>query len=348
MKTIVKSSLGLLALAATFAITTNASGQEEPEDYRQAYGTTAHPDAPDLQAAAAALAPIKPIVVIAKSSYATGGVGLRNRGAGNISVSGLVGAPKLTFIYWAVISIGAPPAPATSINVQRLFPLPVSPVVNLPGVVVGVGPSPCWNPAGAAAVISVYRAVVPMPAVATGNGSYQVTLNPGAGGLINGADPWTAPPVFPLWEGASLVMVGNGVGTVSVYDAGLAGNTFAPNPPFNYTLVLPVAAPGVRTLFDNIGADGQHVLGVSRKASQHQSDETTTVNGFLTAGPGSKYTDSDWNGSSALPVPELWDDTGHDITPATPAGTAALNFVINSALGPADCLTPVANVVEED
>ena len=140
-----------------------------------------------------------------------------------------------------------------------------------------------------------------MPAVATGNGSYQVTLNPGAGGLINGADPWTAPPVFPLWEGASLVMVGNGVGTVSVYDAGLAGNTFAPNPPFNYTLVLPVAAPGVRTLFDNIGADGQHVLGVSRKASQHQSDETTTINGFLTAGPGSKYTDSDWNGARLCP-----------------------------------------------
>ena len=71
------------------------------------------------------MAPIKPIVVIAKSSYATGGVGLRNRGAGNISVSGLVGAPKLTFIYWAVISVGAPPAPATSINVQRLYPIPV-------------------------------------------------------------------------------------------------------------------------------------------------------------------------------------------------------------------------------
>jgi len=348
MNAIVKSSLGLVALAATLALTTNASGQEEPEDYRQAYGTTAHPDATDLQGAAAALTPVKPIVVIAKSSYASGGVGLRNRGAGNISVSGLVGAPTLTFIYWAVISVGPVPAPATSINVQRLYPIPASAVVNLPGVVVGVGPSPCWNPAGAVATITVYRAVVPSPGVAAGNGSYQITLNPGAGGLVNGADPWTAPPVFPLWEGASLVMVGKGVGTVSVYDAGLAGNTFAPNPPFNYTLVLPIVAPGVRTLFDNIGADGQHVLGVSRKASTHESDETTTVNGFLAAGHGSKYIDSDWNGSSALPVPELWDDTGHDITPATPAGTAALNFVINSALAPADCLTPVANVVEED
>jgi hypothetical protein len=68
--------------------------QEDAEDYRLAYGTTAHPDAPDLHAAAA-LAPIKPIVAIPKSSYATGGVGLRNHDAGNISVSGLVGEMDL-------------------------------------------------------------------------------------------------------------------------------------------------------------------------------------------------------------------------------------------------------------
>jgi hypothetical protein len=47
-------------------------------------------------------------------------------------------------------------------------------------------------------------------------------------------------------------------------------------------------------------------------------------------------------------VPELWDDTGHDITFVTPAGTKLLNIVINSPGAPADCLTPVANVVEEE
>ena len=347
MKTVANRSLAcltwLLAIAATLSLAQTVFGQSIDES-RMAYGTTAYSEAPDPNAAAV-LGPLNPTVVIRLSSYATAGVALRNRGAGNISVSGLVGVPKVTFIYWTVITVGPVPPPATAIQIQRLYPLPASPVVVLPGAVVGAGPAPCWGPAGSR--ITVFRAVVP-PVVSNGNGSYQVTLLPGAQGLVNGADPWVGAPVLPLWDGASLVMIGNGVGTVSVFDAGLAGHTFVPNPPFNYILNLPVAAPGLRTLIDNIGADGQHVLGASRKDLAAQSDETTFINGPPVAGPGSNNIDSDWNGSSGLPVPELWDDTGHDITFVTPGGTKLLNIVINSPLAPADCLTPVANVVEED
>jgi hypothetical protein len=305
------------------------------------WGSTACSTASGVEAKA--LTPIHPFFVAPASSYGTGGTALRNRGAGSISISGVVAPVKATFIYWAVISAGAPPAAATKIRLQREFPLPASAVVILAGAVVGVGAPPCWP----GNVVTVFRAVVP-PAVATGNGLYEVTLLPGAAGTVNGADPWLAIRL-PLWEGTSMVMVGTGAGTVSIYDGGLAGNTFTANIAFPYTLVLPVPAPGLRTLFDNIGADGQHVLGRSRLDVPTMSNEITTINGFLTAGPGSAYSDSDWNGSSGLPVPELWDDTGHDITPAAPAGTPALNVVIfNGGGAPADCLTPVANVVETD
>jgi len=48
--------------------------------------------------------------------------------------------------------------------------------------------------------------------------------------------------------------------------------------------------------------------------AQAFTSEITTIGGPAFAGPGSAYWDSDWNGSSGLPVPELWDDTGPDIT----------------------------------
>jgi hypothetical protein len=350
MKNLAKSAVWLLAVAVTLISTRNLSAQAS-EEPNESYGTTNYSEAPYLVRPDAAVVTVKPVLVEGKASYETGGVSLRNRGAGNISISGLVGAPRITFVYWAIISSGVAPVPSSLLQIQRLYPTPVSAIVDLKGVAVGSGPAPCWGPQGS--IITVYRAQAPA-AVATGNGSYQLTLLPGSGGLVNGQDPWVGTPVLPLWEGASMVMIGNGVGTVSLFDKGLAGDTFAPNPsPFNYVLALPVVPSGRRMILDNIGADGQHVDGASRAALTAQSDEQTTINGFPIAGPGSPYVDSDWNGSSGLPVPELWDDTGHDITivsqdPAGAVPSSILKIQVFSALGPADCLTPVANIVEQD
>jgi hypothetical protein len=99
---------------------------------------------------------------------------------------------------------------------------------------------------------------------------------------------------------------------------------------------------------DNIGSDGKHSVLGSREATLTIGDETTTINAFPVAGPaGSNYVDSDWNGSAGLPVTQLWDDTGHDITAAAKPGTVALNVSVFAGGPPADCLTPVANVVQE-
>jgi hypothetical protein len=321
-------------LAATFVSSINTFAQSA-EFNPHALGTT---DAgfPTSQVPTV-IPPFGPFMYVSGAQYGSGGVALRNRGAGAIHVSGVLPPVKAAYIYWSVLIAvaGVIPPPVTSVTLQRLFPLPASAPVVLPGVQLAIGADPCWGSKGAV----VFRAPVPL-AVANGNGLYQVTLNAGASGLTNGADPWVGAPVFPLFEGASLVIVGTGTGTVAIYDVPMAGTEFAAA--LTYTLNLPVAATGALTLWDNIGDDGQ--IGTSRTAIPAFTQETTTINAVLIAGGVAALdNDSDWDGSSGLPLPQLWDDTGHDITTATPAGTAALNVAF-AAHG--DCLNAIANVVE--
>jgi hypothetical protein len=291
-----------------------------------------------IRKATTSIGTVSPFLTMSSAQYSTGGVALRNRGTGVIHVSGVIAPAKVAYIYWSVLVNAAGVIPAeTSVTIQRLFPLPAPAAMVLNGVLLNVGADPCWGSNGAA----VFRAPVPI-AVANGNGLYQITLNAGASGVTNGADPWAAAPVFPLFEGASLVIVGTGTGNVAIYDAPMAGTQWDMANPLNYVLTLPVAATGALTLWDNIADDGQ--IGTSRTATPGTSLETTTINAVAIAGgAGALDNDSDGNGSSGYPLPQLWDDTGHDITKATPAGTAALNvsFAANG-----DCLNAIANVVE--
>jgi hypothetical protein len=279
-------------------------------------------------------------VAYTHSSYATGGTALRNRASSTINISGAIGPIHAAFIYWAVISENAPPVSDGYLTISR--ETPGTGTATVKGTEIGTGASPCW-PGNR---ITVYRGTVPT-SVANGNGVYRVSISPvkGTAGTTDGSDPWKN-AVPPLWEGASLVLVGTGAGTVAIYDQGFAGHTFTSNSGISYTLNLPVAASGSLTLFDSIGADGQ--IGVSRRAVVGLAQETTTINSHAIAGVDSAYNDSDWNGSSGYPLPQLWDDTGHDITAFTPKGTKSLsvqvkNFFVSSTTY--DCLTPVANVI---
>jgi len=98
-------------------------------------------------------------------------------------------------------------------------------------------------------------------------------------------------------------------------------------------------------LFDNFGYDGQ--IGTSRTITA--SNETTTVQGFpggvsvLVAGPGGETGDSDWDGSSGWPLPQLWDDTGHDISNALMPVTDTDVSVTYVPFG--DCLGLVGSVI---
>jgi hypothetical protein len=322
--TIKRVSLGISASVLAFAVGATVA-------FAQEYGKReAPPFEPKALARGAPDAPIPPFRAFGNANYGTGGVALRNRGAGSISVSGVTGAVQAAYLYWAVID---PNSASASIFINRRFPIPLTgPGIVLTGTVVSTGPQPCW----AGNTIVVYRAEIPLSLVSPGNGEYEVTLLPGAAGSTAGGDPWASPVILPLWEGASIVMIGTGGSPVNLFD-GLPGGFF--EPPFSYSLAL--TGSNASFLWDNIGADGQ--VGTSRDADASTSGETTSINGLLIAGPGSALNlTGDWNGSSGFPLPQLWDDTGHQFT--LPAATNTLNITFDGA-DQDDCLTLVANVV---
>jgi hypothetical protein len=278
---------------------------------------------------------VAPARVFRNASFGTGAVGLRNRGGGGIEVSGASGEIKAAFLYWAVITQGEPNAAVSSVLLRQRISR--GEFTRIRGTVVGKGPSPCWL----GDRITVFRGAVPL-SLATGNAHYRIELLDGGSGRRDGADPWVSSPL-PLMGGASLVLIGTGSQTIALYDKGLAGRTFYPR--LSYALELPVTARGAdQVIFHNIGADGQ--IGVSTRAFAQTARDVMSIGDppRPIAGPGSAVNDSAWNGAIAGPLPQLWDNTTHDVTAeAAAAKVAGIMPVRVSA--PDDCLTPVANLV---
>ena len=71
--------------------------------------------------------------------------------------------------------------------------------------------------------VTVFRGAIPL-SLASGSRLYLVLLRPGANGRA-GESPWEASDP-PLFEGVSIVLVGSGNSTVTVYDRGFAGEMF--------------------------------------------------------------------------------------------------------------------------
>jgi hypothetical protein len=289
-----------------------------------------------------------PTFTFSNASYGTGGVALRNRSQGYIQISGVTGPTQAAYLYWAVLLY----EPTTiqlkevaKVQLQREYPTGAgSATTVLNGTLLNVGGDPCWGSTG----VWVYRAVVPT-SLATGNGSYKLVIPPAGAGLTDGEDPWDGNTVFPLWDGASLVIVGTGSANVGVID-GQAGTTFGGSTLSNsYTLPATVIVGVV--LLDNIGYDGQ--IGNSRTIvngpGYSSTNETTNVTGepstisVLVAGnPGGETGDSDWDGSSGWPLPQLWDDTGHDISDAFATGDTSFLVSYTTTW---DCIGTVAAVI---
>jgi hypothetical protein len=284
------------------------------------------------------LGQIAPFRTFRNASFGTGAVGLRNRGNGGIEVSGASGKIQAAYLYWAVITQG-PPGTAVSRVLLRQR-VSQGAFTEIRGTAVGSGPGPCWL----GDRITVFRGGVPL-SLATGNAQYRIELLDGGNGRRDGEDPWVSSPL-PLMDGASLVLIGSGTSTIALYDKGLAGRTFYPS--LSYTLQLPRTAQGVnKFVLHNIGADGQ--IGRSTSAITETAREVTSIGSppRPIAGPGSRVNDSAWNGAVAGPLPQLWDNTSHDITTETRAASIASLLPVRVS-APDDCVTPVANIVAID
>lgn len=284
---------------------------------------------------------IKPRGTFTTSRYDTGGVSLRNQKYGTITIGSIPpdSAVVKAYLYWMWASL---PAPVAGLHNQVIFKRidpALGPTVIVTGVAVGSGADPCWLGNSN----YVYRADVTSQVAGvglSGGGVYLVGLKPGSAGSFDRSDPWGPPgAIAPLAEGASLVVIykndKEAMGTVRIYDVGLAGNMFSTA--LSYNLVgLPIG--GTLSLWDTIGGDGQ--IGASRLAIPVAATETTTIDLVPVAGPGSTYNDSNWNGSDGRPLPQLWDTHGHKVDlPIGAAGSVAVNFTAGW-----DCLVPAANV----
>ena len=320
------------ALAAAFSVCLAASAVAQESQASASGGALGKPPVARSSAtpAVTAFGAFNAAIRYTSASFGTGAVGLRNRGEGGIDVSGVTTPVKNAFLYWAVITQGAPTAAQSNVYLRK-----AGGFVNIAGTAIGTGASPCW----AGNRTTVYRGVVPI-SLANGNGHYTILLRPGANADTTGASPWIS-SVPPMVEGASLVIVGTGIATVSIYDVGFAGRMFFDAITYQLNSVVSVAN-AVEVLFHNIGADGQ--IGVGVAASPATSTEQTFLNSRRIAGPSSPANDSDWNGGVAGPLPQLWDDTTHNVTFQARAGSTpnVLPFIVAA---PDDCVVTVANVV---
>lgn len=322
-----------LALALLLGMVGSAAAEPAPSGRPPAALGT--PSAQALAAAQPALAVglVQPTFTFVNASFGSGAVGLRNSPGGGINISGVTGPIRRALIYWAVVTNGAPGAADSNIEFKQ--GLVGDHFITIRGSVIGTGPTPCWK----GNTTTVFRGVIPT-SIAPGNGVYLVRLKPGANGSTAGQSPWDASEP-PLFEGATLVMIGRGTATVSVYERPLSGKTFFGD--LTYSLKSPVSvSAATQVLLHNIGADGQ--IGVGVKEIAATAGEITTLNGRRIAGPGSPSGTSDWNGTIAAPLPQLWDNTTHDVTAAAKAGSSPTVLAL-SIKAPDDCVVPVANLL---
>ena len=125
-----RTNLQMFSLVAILLLSALALAQDDSvaDPSRQpTWGTSESPTAGTV-AFETALAPITNRITFQSAQFGSGGVGLRNRGTGAISVSGVLAPVKAAYIYWAVITSGAALAPDKTIKLQRLSPAPASAV----------------------------------------------------------------------------------------------------------------------------------------------------------------------------------------------------------------------------
>ncbi len=256
--------------------------------------------------------------------YVAAGVGMRNRGYGNITINVIPSGSTIeaAYLYWDILdNVEGPGFSSGKFN-----------GVPIAGIKIGEGFDPCWLPTKNFA----YRADVTN--LVTGNGIYSLTDF--SSGRTDGCDSWTCFSDLPLLEGVSLVVIYRNVNLpwqdIVVYDGAvtLFNNEYT-HAITGFTSSSPVAGASITY----IGADGQNGVGGWDYA------EDTYFNGIEIA-------DRDWDGSDPQAGPSyrsgnLWDTNTYDVTNLVNPGDTSAAAKVRSYRGHygyADCLVWVATV----
>ena len=246
---------GALLLAAAFAPAAHAAATP---------GTSSAMQGPRPLAASSADALSLQASQTVTGDYVAAGTGLRNRGYGTITISGIpTGATvKAAYLVWDILDNSQEPSLANG----NFNGAPIQ------GTFTGSGASPCW-PAS-----NNFSFFADVTSLVTGNGAYSLTGF--ASGATDGSDPWSSGSPAPEAEGASLVVVytENAAPTETVQLYTGAQETGV-NGPLSATLSgFTVSSPvGAQSTF--IVADGQ---GAGSDASFNSTDLNHT---FLGADP---------------------------------------------------------------
>lgn len=251
------------------------------------------------------------------------GVGMRNRGFGNIDLTGEIptgSTIEKAFLYWAVMfSPEAPVNPTGQINGN-----------SITGTLIATPAGPCWDPPE----INVYRADV-TPFV--NNGVNSLTNFPS--GVTNSTPPQDN-QTPPLLDGASLIVVFRNPAlqfrTIIINDG---GETLIDPTTITTTFnnIQPIASPvEAETVY--VVADGQLRF----------PNDMALFNGQPVAGPGTPIKTIDaFDGADGRSIPGynldgLWDTLTIDVSSRiNVSDTTATASISNDT----DCLTYVAQVL---
>jgi hypothetical protein len=272
------------------------------------------------------------------ADHVANGVALRNRASGTIHLRGVpninpaTGLPTKVIsalLYWNY-SDGISPGTLTS---RALFSGNL-----ITGDKVADNPEPCWD--NLEVKNHTYRADVTsfVSTLSHPNQDYQVVIGLGGISSTTGQNPWNP------WEdqakrlnGATLIVVYEGTGQVSIYDQ-LSGTTLLGSEgTFNLLNFFPNNPSG---LFTVTGADGQRV-GVVGDTETWFNDNLLLDNW----GSASGYPANDWNGNTGAPFPQLWDVHTHLVSFENPTGTSPDTVVHFKVAN--DCVVPVAFVLDD-
>lgn len=262
-----------------------------------------------------------------RGGYVASGVGLRNRGAGSITVTGIPPGATVAraFLVWSILGGSTPGSNFATGKVNGS---------TVTGTLAGSGPSPCWTPW----TVNGYAYRAEVTSLVTGNGSY--ALSGFASGRTDGADPFFSSVKAPLAEGASLVVVYSkaaypltrvlvAAGYHMTYSTQTAGErTFS----WGFPASVPVGE--VRTTF--IGADGQ--LNFAEPTSTFAGKPVAAADWDGTDGPSPRYS-----------YGNLWDtDTASVGASVTPGATGATIRVVGGGPAPnsnGECMAWIGQAV---